>query len=305
VQFGYFLVLREGTLACQPSPAYWQMTCEDCKRSLVCTTDTPVRRQHYRLHCQTQSLDYARRSKNQYCCCLDNNNNNNNDSPRMSLRTALDRVQALPADPFGPGDSSCGSLRTLAFQSAECVRSLGHPDWVQLVALVYYLGRVHSSRNEKTDAYDWTIASRSWVLGCPVPDNPLFGEFQSLRPDPDDNCKYEAHCGLENVVLAWTGPEYMYHMLQRNSSSLPKEGLAMLRLASLIDWHSGCAYTDLENQDDKDLKSFVAEFDKMLATARKQSPATKEMSNDECDLLWKSHYSDIAAKYNVSGELQW
>jgi len=351
VEYGTFLALHDddtddsaSTLQCQVTPAFWQVVesssitegCSSSSKNLMCTTDTPARRQHYLRQWKIQCLEYVRRMKARYLTFDDD------DCARMDLRTALmDQAQTLPADPFHHSCAGGISLRTLAFRSAECVRARGHPDWVQLVALVYYLGRVVDLvRNNKTlseeevgsdGTYDWTLASRSRVLGCPVPERVVFGEFQSLRP-PDKNdstpcCSnsinnnnkkdapttgmYEPHCGLENVELCWTGPEYMYHMLQHNGIAVPEEGLAMLRLASLSDWHSGHAYAALESQDDAEVRQFVAEFDNLLQTAAARKPSrmvvgtTEELSNEDCEMLWTSHYEDIALKYNVGDLLQW
>jgi Myo-inositol oxygenase len=39
---------------------------------------------------------------------------------------------------------------------------------------------------------------------------------------------YPLHCGLKQVIMEWTRPEYMYHMLQHNHIQIPEEGLVML-----------------------------------------------------------------------------
>ena len=350
VEYGTFLSLpdnKDTALQCQSSPCYWMVVSNDdvcdsrfwtpAGNNLQCTRDTPALRQHYKWMWMTQSLHYVRRMKAKYLhidqrislCCPP--------PPRLSLRDALDRAQRILADPFLYNNNNIStdisfpsSLRALAFGSAECVRSQGHPDWVQLVALLYYLGRVRvlldlddvtDDEANTTAQYDWAMASRARVLGCPVPERVVFGEFQTLRPKDDENEKciaggstgiYEPHCGLNVVELTWTGPEYMYHMLQRNGIAIPSEGLAMLRLASLSDWHTGSgtstgAYADLESTSDAEVKPFVAEFDRLLCAVARQHLITleKELSAADCDTLWTTHYADVAAKYNVDGPLLW
>lgn len=356
VEHGTFLSLFDSknvALHCQSSPCFWKVVSHDdvCNsrfwtasgNNLQCTRDTPALRQHYKGMWRTQSLQYVRSMKAKYLplnpsispCCP---------PPRLSLRDALDRAQGILADPFSnktnnnSTDSSFPlSLRALAFGSAEYVRSQGHPDWVQLIALLYYLGRVRVllDRDDVTNVetnnitpYDWAMASRARVLGCPIPEQVAFGEFQTLRPKDDENEKYcgdasengtatgiyEPHCGLNVVELTWTGPEYMYHMLQRNGIAVPYEGLAMLRLASLSDWHTGRgtnnatgAYTALESTSDAEMKPMVAEFDRLLCAVARQRSSTLETepSAADCDALWTSHYADIAGKYNVDGPLLW
>jgi len=342
---------------CQTLPSYWKVVSSssswncsgwsvesnNTSKNLMWTTDNPSLRRHYRALWKTQCLGYVRRMKTKYLLLQENEEeccqNNSNSHPRMSLRTALlDHAQSIPADPFEPTNRTKNrdcenhgmsiSLCTLAFQCAECVRAQGHPDWVQLVALLYHLGRVRpllgeENRTKQQDEYyhyDWSIASRSRVLGCPVPEQASFGEFRSLRPTEDAKFEspssgshntgmYELHCGLANVELTWTGPEYMYYMLQLNESAIPDEGLAMLRLASLSDWHTRNAYSDLESAEDVQVKPLVADLDRMLTTTARQRQARRlgehELSAEACHWLWTSHYADIAAKYNVDGALQW
>lgn len=320
---------------CQRTASYWKVVSSSsldyCSGwNLMCTTDTPSLRHHYRCLWKTQCLAYVRHMKTKYLLHSDEEDGcARNRHPLLSLRTALlEHAPTIPADPFVGDCENLHhglpiSLRTLAFECAECVRSQGHPDWVQLVALLYHLGRVRPllERTKKDDGdddeYDWSIASRARVLGCPVPEQASYGEFRSLRPTEDakyessmDMGMYEPHCGLENVELTWTGPEYMYHMLPRNDIAIPEEGLAMLRLASLSDWHTRNAYTDLESAQDAQVKSLVADLDRMLQSTaarlqRQQGNSGHELSAEACRWLWTSHYADLAAKYNVDGALQW
>ena len=53
----------------------------------------------------------------------------------------------------------------------------------------------------------------------------------------------------------------MYHMLKYNTTSLPDQALYCLRYYLLYDWHVCNEYSDLENNEDIDAKSFVHMFD--------------------------------------------
>ncbi|CAN0541156.1 unnamed protein product, partial [Ectocarpus sp. 8 AP-2014] len=66
---------------------------------------------------------------------------------------------------------------------------------------------------------------------------------------------YREGSGLENVLLCFTGPEYM-HMVLRNhgATSIPPQGLAMLRLYPLEPWHARDGYAELESDADKETK---------------------------------------------------
>ena len=146
-------------------------------------------------------------------------------------------------------------------------------------------------------------------------DNEHGGKIQTDPMNGSPTGMYKSHHGLDAVEMTWTGPEYMYHMLQRNDIVVPNEGLLMLRLASLSNWHTpargGCAaYTTLESASDVEVKPLVTELDLMLcAVARQhqqqQHTTATELSAADCNALWTSHYADVVAKYNVDGLLAW
>ena len=162
---------------------------------------------------------------------------------------------------------------------------------------------------ESEDEFDWTIAAKSRVVGCSSSVRSTFAEFACLNSDEQDERyntplgMYTSHCGLENVFLAWTGPEYLYHCLQHNDIDLPEEGLAVLRLFPLYDWHSNKVYENLMNYEDREIMPFVRDFDQL----RRQASATisDELMDADCDRLWTSHYERLAAKFGADEVLQW
>ena len=159
--------------------------------------------------------------------------------------------------------------------------------------------------------YDWTISSRSRVVGCKTPDRATFKEFRHLNMDEEDSRyntdvgAYQANCGLENVFLLWTGCEYMYHLLRHNNVSLPEEALAMLRYCLLGDWHEHHEYSSITNADDEDMLPFIQEFDALRRRARLKCVDCEDLTDEECKFLWNSHYANIAAKYNCDHILNW
>lgn len=158
---------------------------------------------------------------------------------------------------------------------------------------------------------DWTICCTSRAIGCRAPEGAIFHEFRGLNGDEKDSKynsplgMYEAHCGFENVMLTWTGPEYMYQMLKHNHVDIPEEGYSILRLFPLRDWHSKGGYSILQNEDDKDVKSFITDFDDLRRDARNSRSNIVELSDEDCDLLWDTHYSHIVSKYGGDGLLKW
>lgn len=164
---------------------------------------------------------------------------------------------------------------------------------------------------ESEDDYDWTISCRSRIIGAAAPICASFAEFRSLNSDEKDERYntpqgiYSPHVGLENVMMAWTGPEYMYHMLKHNHALIPEDGLSMLRYFSLGDWHAHGEYTRLTNEDDADVRAFVFEFDQMRRDERRRCNDVKDLSDDECNRLWEAYYGSIAAKYCGEDKLMW
>jgi inositol oxygenase len=149
------------------------------------------------------------------------------------------------------------------------------------------------------------------VVGCKAPVGAVFSEFRCLNADEKDASynspkgMYAARCGLENVTMAWTGPEYMYHMLQHNHVEIPEEGLSMLRLFSLREWHSKGDYGILANEYDEDIQPFVADFDDLRRDTCKSLSDGIDMNDEECEILWTTHYSHIVSKYAADGLLKW
>jgi inositol oxygenase len=350
VPYGTYLGLVGGKLVCLPQPMYWQVHRFEMSLCLASWDATPAWRQHYRIHDMTQTVDYVLAMHTQY---------NGNHHRCMSVYDALMKFAAQVPGYFLSSLDDRGarypSLCTRCFRFAEFCRTRGHPDWVQLVALLYHLGGIGPVLFPPTSAqpqYDWWSPNcRSRIVGCPVPESAVHAEFRSLNPDTK-NDKYSStpfglyetpHCGLSHLYLSWSGPEYMYQLLLRHSSvRLPPEGMAMLRYAPLVDWHTKNLYTHLANHIDNDLQGAVRDFDEMvqleeqqerdrcalegqrqtgssrsLRSAESDVPVTLACRDpsrpallEECDVsclnsLWNTYYSSIATKYGLDGVLSW
>lgn len=172
------------------------------------------------------------------------------------------------------------------------------------------LARILPSFDKTLDEnYDWSNAVRSRVVGCQPPVSCKFAEFSNVCPDRQDsryNSKYgiyQPHCGLANVSLLWTGPEYMYHMLVANSLGTPPEALSVLKLFSLNDWYMRNEYMHLANDEDIENLSLIAEFDVLRKAARRQ--CTTELSDEDCNDLWCRYYQPVAEKYEIAEVLKW
>lgn len=160
---------------------------------------------------------------------------------------------------------------------------------------------ITTGTKETTDDFDWTLMCRSTVVGD-LKQGGNDGHYHSLPQG-----MYKNNCGLQTVLLSWSGPEYLYHMLRHNNVDLPEEGLAVLRLFCLSDWHTNHQYDFLANDDDWDIKPFVSDFDDLCHRVYQETRSidSGEFLDEECQRLWDTHYSNIAAKYGADGMLDW
>jgi inositol oxygenase len=302
-------------LSCTKLPSFWQANGSNL--SLVCTSDTPPRRHHYLQCWRLQTYEYVHSMRSRFL---------NFSLQKATIFDALGWIHKYPAYPFhawscddtiGSSIVSSPSLRTLSFLMAEAARDEGLPDWIQLVALFHELGeavKVLDPINTGAMAdttYDWTISTRSRLVGCKIPDRASFSEFRHFNPDTldaqysTDTGVYESNCGLDNALLMWSGPEYMYHLLRHNHTALPVEALAMIRYFLLGDWHEHHEYTSITNEHDDDMLPWVSDFDRLRRKTRLECLDCIDLSDEQCSYLWDSHYSRIAAKYDCDHLFEW
>ena len=291
---GSFLVLNPNhELCCSEEPAFWRFESKD--KRLVFTNSTPQQLIHSTRHFQTQTMEYVNRQREKYLSFQ---------LARLSLDEALSIAKSISFEKEP-------SLFHKCIQTAERFRDDGQPDWVQLVGLLYYLGGIIPSiEKETTDIseqnYDWTMPSASWIIGCSFPHGHNDAEFLHLNPDYRDHEYihgniYSTKCGLDNALMTWSVPEYMYNFLKTNCVNIPSEGAKMLRLAKLDSWLYDGAYSQIQNDDDKDLRFIVSDFVDVLNS----SSASNSLSESDCQALWEGHYMRIAEKYGAANTLLW
>jgi inositol oxygenase len=84
-----------------------------------------------------------------------------------------------------------------------------------------------------------------------------------------------------------------------NNTTIPPEGLAMIRYHSCYTWHTGGAYRHLMNTQDEELLKWVLEFNKFDLYTKDQAGLSATV-----DELWP-YYQSIIDKYFPSSELMW
>ncbi len=62
--------------------------------------------------------------------------------------------------------------------------------------------------------------------------------------------------------MSWGHDEYLYRVLVHNGSTLPREGLYMIRFHSFYPWHTGGDYSNLASEEDEQMLRWVREFNK-------------------------------------------
>lgn len=151
----------------------------------------------------------------------------------------------------------------LSTQTAEALRRDGQPDWLQLVGLLHDLAKIayHWGAEEdgNSGAEQWALVGDTFVLGCKIPDCVPLPQYNALSPykDATDLGVYEPHCGLDNCTLSWGHDEHMYQVLVHHGTTIPPEGLHIIRYHSLYAHHQHDAYAHLCDEKDREFRKYV------------------------------------------------
>jgi len=214
---------------------------------------------------------------------------------RMGVWEAMEMLNEL-VDESDP-DTNVSQIEHL-LQTAEAIRRDGKPDWMQVTGLVHDLGKLWCMFGSEGQ---WDVVGDTFVIGCKFSDKNIYPETFNSNPDSKDpmyssECGvYQPGCGLDNVMLSWGHDEYLYSVL-KDQSSLPEEGLAMIRYHSFYPWHREGAYAHLTNQKDQ----------KALEAVRAFNPYDLYSKSDEtCDpAKLRPYYEGLIAKF-FPAELDW
>ena len=191
------------------------------------------------------------------------------------------------------------------FQTAEGLRNDNHSDWMQLIGLLHDLGKVlykfGCNEDGTSIGNQWSVTGDTFIVGCKLPTDCIFPEFNELNPDMQDNRYntlhgiYEPNCGLDSCLCAYGHDEYMYSVLMNSKHNIPHDGLRIIRYHSLYPWHSGHAYRHLMNDSDYRLLELVKVFNQY-------DLYTKENVELDIDDL-HNYYNSLINKYIPSGYL--
>ncbi|KAJ7692567.1 inositol oxygenase [Mycena rosella] len=207
---------------------------------------------------------------------------------RMGIWEAMEKLNTLVDD--SDPDTDLSQIEHL-LQTAEAIRRDGKPDWMQVTGLVHDLGKLLYLFGSEGQ---WDVVGDTFVVGCAFSDRIVLPETFAGNPDSKDAVYsteygvYKPNCGLDNVMLSWGHDEYLYHIL-KEQSSLPEEGLAMIRYHSFYPWHREGAYTHLTNASDE----------KALAAVRAFNPYDLYSKSDDAvnPAALKPYYEGLIKKY--------
>lgn len=180
---------------------------------------------------------------------------------KMSIWEGLEKLNKLLDD--SDPDTELSQIDH-ALQTAEAIRRDGKPRWFQLVGLIHDLGKLLYFFDSQGQ---WDVVGDTFPVGCKYLKRIIYSDNFKNNPDlknPLYNSKYgiySKNCGLDKVMLSWGHDEYMYHIAKLNST-LPKEGLAMIRYHSFYPWHQENAYAYLMDEHDAQMLEAVRAFNK-------------------------------------------
>lgn len=244
-------------------------------RSYNNAEDNPIR-EFYRLNHIYQTYDNVLAKKAKYLKF---------EQMEMPWWSAMEYLNTLIDD--SDPDTSLDQLQHL-LQTAEAIRSDGHPDWFVLTGFIHDLGKVLCLFGEP----QWNVVGDSFPVRCQFSDKIVFPEFFAANPDSTDerfNTKlgvYSEHCGLDKVHMSWGHDEYLYHLTK---DYLPEEALYMIRYHSFYSQHREHAYDHLLNAHDKEMFKWVDKFNPYdLYSKSEVAPNLAEL---------KPYYEDLIAKY--------
>ena len=194
-----------------------------------------------------------------------------------------------------------------ALQTAEMIRKDGHPEWLQIVGLIHDIGKIMYLKGDDQTGTSinkqWGIVGDTFIVGCKLPDNIVFPEFNEIHGD-SDNSKLQTHkgiysegCGLDNVICSWGHDEYLYRLLthERNRNSLPEEALYIIRYHSLYPYHQHGEYKHFQSDKDKDMFKWLKLFNKYDLYSKTDEPIDIKKT--------KEYYIPLIKKFFYNSQL--
>jgi len=200
---------------------------------------------------------------------------NKKSRPIMRVWEAMEKLDKL-IDPSDP-DTNEGQIMHL-LQTAEAMRRDGKPEWMQLVGLIHDLGKLLFFYGSSGT---WDVVGDTFPVGCRFDESNILHHSFAANPDftnpiySTENGIYEPGCGIENLMMSWGHDEYLY-LVMKDQSSIPREGLAMIRYHSFYPWHSKGGYMRFMADGDETLLDAVRAFNPYDLYSKSDDPPKVE-----------------------------
>jgi inositol oxygenase len=236
----------------------------------------PTVKEFYRLNHRLQTYDFVQRKRAEFLPLQ---------TRRMGIWEAMDFLNQLVDD--SDPDTELSQIQHL-MQTSEAIRKDGHPRWFILTGLVHDLGKVLCLFGEP----QWAVVGDTFPVGCAYSDKVVYHEFFRNNPDYTHPLYsrelgiYQAHGGLDQVLMSWGHDEYLYHVVK---DYLPEQGLYMIRYHSFYAAHREGAYDHLMNDHDRRLFDWVRRFNPYDLYSKSDAPP------DVAEL--RPYYEDLIAEY--------
>lgn len=195
----------------------------------------------------------------------------------MTIWEAIEKLNTL-IDESDP-DTELSQIQHL-LQTAEAMRRDGRPRWMQLTGLIHDLGKLLYFYDAQGQ---WDVVGDTFPVGLAYDQRIIYPDTFKGNPDyghPVYSTKYgiyEPGVGLDNVMISWGHDEYLY-LVVKEQSTLPDEGLAMIRYHSFYPWHKEGAYRDLMCAKDHEMLKAVKAFNPYdLYSKSDDAPTVEEL----------------------------
>ena len=236
----------------------------------------PAVREFYRLNHTHQTVDFVKSAREKYLPLR---------SRKMGIWEAMDYLNKLVDD--SDPDIELPQIAH-AIQTAEAIRSDGHPAWFVVTGLIHDMGKVLCLLGEP----QWAVTGDTFPVGCKYSEKIVFHEFFRDNPDwqvPEYQTAcgiYEQGCGLDHVLMSWGHDEYLYHVVK---DYLPLEAQYMIRYHSFYPGHREREYEHLMNDQDREMFRWVRKFNPYDLYTKTDTPPDVE------GLL--PYYRDLVAEF--------
>jgi inositol oxygenase len=190
-----------------------------------------------------------------------------------------------------------------ALQTAEAIRA-AYPapehDWFALVGLIHDLGKILSPKGGEPQ---FAVVGDTHPVGCAFDKANVFHSYFAANPDAANaayssvNGIYKPHCGLRNVKMSFGHDEYLYQTAVRNGTTLPAEGLCIIRYHSFYPMHSSGAYKHLMDASDEANLKWIQTFQKFDLYSKAHTKYDPKQL--------KPVYAKLIEKYFPNGAIDW